>query len=214
MAGEQHDDNQLIPGWAREREPKDEPRATNINLGLGKWIARASANSGPKIAPGTGRNQKVELAECPNLFGMARPKRSARPPRAYGRCSEAPARVAAAFGQPITITSSRNAVPNSGPKQRLLRDLLVILPALAAQTVSAVSSPSRCPSVSFAARRLACVRRVSSGSCNKHPSPAAPHNFGTSHPLAARGGGANAGAIYSCTYRTWMVARRLTNNVG
>jgi hypothetical protein len=44
------------PGWASEREPKDEPQASNKNLSLGKWIDRASANSGPKIAPGVGKS--------------------------------------------------------------------------------------------------------------------------------------------------------------
>jgi hypothetical protein len=48
------DDKQIIPGWAPEREPKDEPYIANKNLSLGNWITRATANSGPKIAPGTG----------------------------------------------------------------------------------------------------------------------------------------------------------------
>jgi hypothetical protein len=48
------DDKQIIAGWAPEREPKDEPQASNLNLKLGRWIERASANSGPKIAPGCG----------------------------------------------------------------------------------------------------------------------------------------------------------------
>jgi hypothetical protein len=49
------DDKQQIPGWAPERKAKTEPEAKNLNLSLGRWIDRASANSGPKIAPGTGR---------------------------------------------------------------------------------------------------------------------------------------------------------------
>ena len=49
-----HDDKQIIPGWAPEREPKDEPQASNLHLKLGRWIERAEANSGPKIAPGIG----------------------------------------------------------------------------------------------------------------------------------------------------------------
>jgi hypothetical protein len=50
-----HDSNkQQIPGWAAERTPKDEPQVSNLNLKLGRWIDRASANSGPKIAPGCG----------------------------------------------------------------------------------------------------------------------------------------------------------------
>ena len=55
---EQHrkhdDDNKQLSGWAPEREPKDEPRAANLNLHLGKWLDRAAANSGPRVAPGTG----------------------------------------------------------------------------------------------------------------------------------------------------------------
>jgi hypothetical protein len=52
-----HDSNkQQIPGWAAERTPKDEPQVSNLNLKLGRWIDRASANSGPKIAPGTGKS--------------------------------------------------------------------------------------------------------------------------------------------------------------
>jgi len=50
-----HDDNKQIPGWAAEREPKDEPYVSNKNLSLGNWLTRAEANRGPKIAPGTGR---------------------------------------------------------------------------------------------------------------------------------------------------------------
>jgi len=50
---ERHDDE--IPGWAAERKPKDEPQAKNLNLSLGRWIERALANSGPRIAPGTVR---------------------------------------------------------------------------------------------------------------------------------------------------------------
>jgi hypothetical protein len=49
-----HDDDKKIPGWAAEREPKDEPYIANKNLSLGNWLTRASANSGPKIAPGVG----------------------------------------------------------------------------------------------------------------------------------------------------------------
>ena len=52
-----HDDKQQIPGWAPERQPKDEPYIVNKNLSLGRWLERASANSGPKIpkvAPGVG----------------------------------------------------------------------------------------------------------------------------------------------------------------
>ena len=50
-----HDDNKELPGWAKSREPKDEPYVSNKNLSLGNWLTRAEANSGPKIAPGTGR---------------------------------------------------------------------------------------------------------------------------------------------------------------
>ena len=50
-----HDDDKELPGWAKSREPKDEPQVSNLNLKLGRWIDRAAANSGPKIAPGTGR---------------------------------------------------------------------------------------------------------------------------------------------------------------
>jgi len=52
-----HDDDKKIPGWAVEREPKDEPPASNLNLKLGRWIERASKNSyasNPSVAPGTG----------------------------------------------------------------------------------------------------------------------------------------------------------------
>jgi len=49
-----HDDNKELPGWAKSREPKDEPQVSNLNLKLGRWIDRAAANSGPKIAPGVG----------------------------------------------------------------------------------------------------------------------------------------------------------------
>jgi hypothetical protein len=52
-----HDDDKQIkqiPGWAAERIPKDEPPIANKNLALGRWVDRASANSGPKIAPGCG----------------------------------------------------------------------------------------------------------------------------------------------------------------
>jgi hypothetical protein len=30
------------PGWVKPREPKYEPQADKLNLGLGRWIARAS----------------------------------------------------------------------------------------------------------------------------------------------------------------------------
>jgi hypothetical protein len=50
-----HHDDQQIPGWAPARQPLIERPAANKNLYLGRWIERASANSGPKIAPGTGR---------------------------------------------------------------------------------------------------------------------------------------------------------------
>jgi hypothetical protein len=46
---------QQIPGWSAERTPRDEPYIANKNLSLGQWLRRAEANSGPKIAPGTGR---------------------------------------------------------------------------------------------------------------------------------------------------------------
>jgi len=53
-----HDDKQQIPGWAPERVAKHEPPAVNKNIGdIGRWLERASANSGPKIpkvAPGVG----------------------------------------------------------------------------------------------------------------------------------------------------------------
>jgi hypothetical protein len=50
-----HDNSgQQIPGWSAERTPKDEPYIANKNLSLGRWISRAEANSGPKIAPGCG----------------------------------------------------------------------------------------------------------------------------------------------------------------
>jgi hypothetical protein len=52
-----HDDNKQIPGWAPERQPKDEPYIANKNLSLGRWIERASKNSyasNPSVAPGCG----------------------------------------------------------------------------------------------------------------------------------------------------------------
>jgi hypothetical protein len=52
-----HHDDKKIPGWAPERQPKDEPPASNLNLKLGRWIERASKNSyasNPSVAPGTG----------------------------------------------------------------------------------------------------------------------------------------------------------------
>jgi hypothetical protein len=51
--GHEHHDNDKQPaGWVKSREPLIEPRAANKNLALGRWISRASENSGPKIAPG------------------------------------------------------------------------------------------------------------------------------------------------------------------
>jgi hypothetical protein len=50
----QHDEHRRPAGWVAERVPKDEPHVANKNMALGRWIARAEANSGPKIAPGTG----------------------------------------------------------------------------------------------------------------------------------------------------------------
>ena len=44
-----HDD--VRPGWASERTAKIEPRASRL-LGIGKWLARATENSGPRVAPG------------------------------------------------------------------------------------------------------------------------------------------------------------------
>ena len=52
-----HDDNKELPGWAKHREPQIERPIANKNLSLGRWIERASANSGPKIAPGTGKGK-------------------------------------------------------------------------------------------------------------------------------------------------------------
>jgi hypothetical protein len=52
---EHHDDDIELPGWARPRQVKDEPYATNRNLGdVGGWIARAEKHSGPAFAPGVG----------------------------------------------------------------------------------------------------------------------------------------------------------------
>jgi hypothetical protein len=51
---QRHDGDKQIPGWAKHREPKIEPQAPNKNLHLGQWLDRASANSGPRIAPGCG----------------------------------------------------------------------------------------------------------------------------------------------------------------
>jgi hypothetical protein len=59
------DDKQIIPGWAKHREPLIEPPAANKNLHLGQWLTRATANSGPKIAPGTG------IKEIPPGFRIA-----------------------------------------------------------------------------------------------------------------------------------------------
>ena len=60
-----HDGDKQIPGWAAEREPKDEPYMANKNLHLGQWLRRTEANSGPKIAPGVGIRQPVETFEQP-----------------------------------------------------------------------------------------------------------------------------------------------------
>ncbi len=49
------DKDKQLSGWAKPREKLgDEPRMTNLNMSLGRWLVRASANSGPKIAPGIG----------------------------------------------------------------------------------------------------------------------------------------------------------------
>jgi hypothetical protein len=48
----------LQPGWAQEREPKDEPPArtlTNSGAVYG-WAAKASARCGPAYAPGVGKS--------------------------------------------------------------------------------------------------------------------------------------------------------------
>ncbi len=42
-----------LPGWAAPRLVKDEGYIANKNMALGRWLSRASENSGPKIAPGT-----------------------------------------------------------------------------------------------------------------------------------------------------------------
>jgi hypothetical protein len=55
-----HDDNREPAGWAKAREPKDEPYVTNKNMSLGRWLDRASANSGPKIAPGIGTKKSSQ----------------------------------------------------------------------------------------------------------------------------------------------------------
>jgi hypothetical protein len=51
-----HDDGAKdLPGWAKHREPLVERPAVNKNISdVGRWIKRAEANSGPRIAPGTG----------------------------------------------------------------------------------------------------------------------------------------------------------------
>ena len=49
-----HDDD-IRPGWTRHRdEPEIEPPAKSLSLANGQWLARATANSGPRIAPGCG----------------------------------------------------------------------------------------------------------------------------------------------------------------
>jgi hypothetical protein len=51
---EHHDDDQQTAGWAKTREPKDEPPAKSLSLNPGKWTSQAAARSGPAFAPGIG----------------------------------------------------------------------------------------------------------------------------------------------------------------
>jgi hypothetical protein len=54
------DGSKELPGWAKVREPKNEPHVANKNMALGQWLSRASANSGPKIAPGIGTRKSSQ----------------------------------------------------------------------------------------------------------------------------------------------------------
>lgn len=42
-----HDDDRELPGWAKHREPKDEPPAKSLTHGAGhdRWATRAAQNS-------------------------------------------------------------------------------------------------------------------------------------------------------------------------
>jgi hypothetical protein len=53
-----HHDDREPAAWAKHREPRIEPEAKNLNLSLGRWIDRASANSGVRVAPGTGSSSR------------------------------------------------------------------------------------------------------------------------------------------------------------
>jgi hypothetical protein len=52
------DEDQQTPGWAKAREPKDEPPAKSLSLNPEKWTAKAAARSGPAWAPGLGSPKK------------------------------------------------------------------------------------------------------------------------------------------------------------
>lgn len=45
-------------GWVEPREPRDEPPAKTLNTEglIARWVDKASARSGPKYAPGTGKS--------------------------------------------------------------------------------------------------------------------------------------------------------------
>jgi hypothetical protein len=48
----------LLPGWAAPREVKDEPPGKTLNTQgfVDSWIAKATARSGPRYAPGVGKS--------------------------------------------------------------------------------------------------------------------------------------------------------------